>query len=186
MSNSPRRLFFREAFGRALRPMADFLEKRSPLSPTRNYLRPPGAVAEQDFLSACQRCGKCIEVCPAHCIFAVSDDGPAAGTPVIDPDKAPCVVCEGLKCTHVCPSGALLPLLDPRGIHMGTAEVYRALCVRSHGEACTLCVERCPIGSAAIRFDDDGPPEVLSGCVGCGVCQFYCPTAPKAIGTKPN
>jgi len=185
MTDSPRREFFREAFGRMLRPVADLIERKLPLPHARNYLRPPGAIAEDEFLNACQRCGKCIEVCPANCIFPMGGDTFAAGTPVINPDDSPCVVCEGLKCTHVCPSGALRPLLNPRGIHMGMAEVYRPLCVRTQGETCTLCVDRCPIGEVAIRFVDDGPPEVLSACVGCGVCQFYCPTTPKAIVVNP-
>lgn len=186
MSETPRREFFRQVLGRALRPVADFLEKRIPLPAARIYLRPPSAIAEDEFLNACQRCGKCVEVCPAHCIFPMGGDTPAAGTPVINADDSPCVVCEGLQCTHVCPSGALLPLLNPRGIHMGMAEVYDALCVRTAGEDCTLCVDRCPIGSVAIRFNNSGPPEVLNACVGCGVCQFYCPTTPKSIVVRPS
>ena len=60
------------------------------------------------------------------------------------------------------------------------------MCVRSHGESCTRCVDMCPMGSDAIRFDDNGPPTVLAdGCVGCGVCQLYCPTTPKAIVVSP-
>ena len=31
-------------------------------------LRPPGAEAEELFLTTCARCGKCAEVCPLHAI----------------------------------------------------------------------------------------------------------------------
>ena len=29
-----------------------------------NALRPPGALAEKDFLAACYRCGLCVRACP--------------------------------------------------------------------------------------------------------------------------
>jgi len=97
---------------------------------------------------------------------------------------------------------------------MGVAEVYASLCVRTSGEACTKCVDLCPLGPAAIRFDDErarpnlpepqasacatspdsepkadnlNPPTIVhDGCVGCGVCQLYCPTTPKAIVVRPQ
>ncbi|MHC4695109.1 MAG: 4Fe-4S dicluster domain-containing protein [Planctomycetota bacterium] len=186
--SSDRRGFFRDALRQAVTPLADYLDGRveSP-SPGHMRLRPPGAVEESRFLDTCQRCGACVEVCPALAIFPLDqtrDD--AAGTPVIDPDQAACVVCEGLKCTHACPSGALLPIHDKNTIRMGLAELYEPLCERTQGEPCTLCVDRCPLGETAIRLTGHGSPEVLvSGCVGCGVCQLYCPTTPKAIMVKP-
>lgn len=183
-----RRAFFRESFLRVVGPITDYLERRLPALRPASLLRPPGAVEESRFADVCQRCGACIEVCPAHAIFPAADEFRlGAGTPVIDADQAACVVCAGLKCTHVCPSGALLPVLDPQDIRMGTAQVYADLCVRSEGETCTLCVDRCPLGTAAIRFEDSGPPRVLSaGCVGCGVCQLFCPPTPKAIVVAPR
>lgn len=184
-SPSPRRAFFHQALARVLRPLADFLEKRLPPDAPRPFLRPPGAIAEPDFLSTCLRCGNCVNVCPAHCIVPLPDDAPAAGTPAIYPDVSPCVVCDGIQCTHVCPSGALRPLARALDIRIGHAEVYDSLCVRTSGESCTLCVDRCPIGPQALRFDDAGPPAVLDACVGCGVCQFHCPTEPKAIVVRP-
>ncbi|MBI4719162.1 MAG: 4Fe-4S dicluster domain-containing protein [Planctomycetes bacterium] len=190
MEDSGRRAFFREALAGVVRPLADYLEQRipSPVEPPqeRPRLRPPGAIPEATFIDTCRRCGACVEACPANAIFPLPESfGYAPRTPVIDPDYAACVVCEGLQCTHVCPSGALLPLSAPTQIRMGLAEVYRPLCVRSRGESCTQCVERCPMGETALRFIDAGPPEVLAGCVGCGVCQLYCPTSPKAIVVQP-
>ncbi len=169
-------------------PVADYLSERLPVPRPSNYLRPPGAIEESRFNETCLRCGNCINVCPAQCIISLDSSHMAsAGTPVIDPDQAACVVCDGLKCTHVCPSGALTPLTDPRLIRMGLAEVYKSVCVRSRDEQCTICVDRCPMGSAALRFDDSGPPIVLAdGCVGCGVCQLCCPTTPKAITVRPR
>ncbi len=182
-----RRGFFREAAARVIGPIADFLGEPLEAAPKWPVLRPPGAVHEDIFGETCQRCGECVRVCPAHAIFPLAElFGDAKGTPAIDPSAAACVVCDGLQCTHVCPSGALLPLFDPSLIRMGIARVYAGLCVRTQGEDCTLCVDRCPIGKSAIHFPDAGPPEVLeSGCVGCGVCEFYCPTSPKAISIEP-
>ncbi len=195
--NLGRRGFFRDAVRRAMGPLAEYLEDRVPSlgeaassKKSRSIplpLRPPGAVAESSFLDTCFRCGACVTACPANAIVPLSASaGRAARTPVVEPDNAACVVCEGLLCTHVCPSGALQPLSDPYDIDMGFAEVYGGLCVRSRGDECTECVDKCPVADVAIRFNDEGPPEVLSGCVGCGMCQLYCPTTPKAIVVQPN
>lgn len=192
MPNDPdkdlhRRAFFRSATARVLGPLADGLAGRLPPAAPTVRLRPPGAIAEDRFLDTCRRCGECVAVCPADAIVPlVHSNDRLANTPVIDPDVSACVVCEGLQCTHVCPSGALLPVFDALDIRMGVAEVYDAVCVRSQGEACTICVDRCPLGAAAIRFPDEGPPDVIiPGCVGCGVCQLYCPTQPTAISVRP-
>ncbi len=184
---SPRRFFFREAAARIVAPLADYLENRIGVRVQGTWLRPPGALDEARLNDTCIRCGACVDACPADAIFALeSSEGDVVGTPAIDPDSAACVVCDGLKCTTVCPSGALLPLVNPSDIRMGVAEVYAALCVRSRDETCTLCVDLCPLGEMAIRFPDDGAPQVMTpGCVGCGVCQLHCPTDPKAIVVKP-
>lgn len=183
-----RRGFFRDAAAHIIGPLANYIDERTATPRAPTWLRPPGAIEESLLIDTCQRCGACVEACPADAIFPLAESwGGGAGTPGIDPDRAACVVCDGLQCTTVCPSGALLPVLDPRQIRMGLAEVYAPLCVRSHDESCTLCVDHCPMGEEAIRFPNTGPPEVLAaGCVGCGVCQLYCPTSPKAIVVKPH
>lgn len=181
-------MFFGEAAARLIGPLADYLAPKVDPPQSTRWLRPPGAIAESALIEACIRCGACVEVCPADAIFALGEaEGSATGTPAIDPDRAPCVVCDGLQCTTVCPSGALLPLVSPGDIAMGVAEIYDPLCVRTQDESCTACVEACPLGESAIRLAGDGPPMVIAaGCVGCGVCQFRCPTTPKAIVIRPN
>lgn len=187
-NTADRRDFFRQTASRLVRPLASYLERHTTRDEPTSYLRPPGALSETHFADTCQRCGACVEACPAHAIFSLGEAyARSAGTPAVDPDRAACVVCDGLVCTTVCPSGALLPVTDAAKIRMGVAEVYDPLCVRTSGESCSICVDRCPIGDQAIRFIGSGPPKVSSpGCVGCGVCQLYCPTEPKAIVVHPT
>lgn len=179
----PRRRFFHEAAVRAVGPLADYLASRLDPPETAIWLRPPGAIDETRFLEACRRCGACVDICPADAIYLIRGQSDAIdGTPAITPGVAPCVVCDGLQCTTVCPSGALLALTDASEIRMGLAAVDADRCLRATGEDCTLCVDRCPLGPVAIRFGGDGPPEVLgAGCVGCGVCQHACPPEPEAV-----
>ncbi len=203
---TPRRAFFRASASKAIGPLGDFLDRRFRLGrphsrpddlpqrsaalPARHryLLRPPGAVPEAEFRDTCTRCGLCVQACPAHAIFPIRiDDAHIDGTPVIDPQRSPCVVCEGLDCMHVCPSGALQLVEHPREIDMGLAAVDDSLCVRRRGEDCTICLDRCPFGSEALSIEGHDAPKVIeSGCVGCGVCEFYCPTTPKAIVVYPH
>jgi ferredoxin-type protein NapG len=149
------------------------------------WLRPPGALQEDQFLSTCSRCSKCVEVCPVQCIKIDPERSIASGAPYIDVDSMPCVLCTGLECMHHCPSGALLPT-PQNDIDMGTAVWHQHLCVRAHGEECTMCVDHCPVGSTALELIDDHIIVHEAGCVGCGVCQNNCPTNPKSITVTPK
>ena len=189
MSSRDRRQFFRESFYSIMKPMAEFLADRIdlPQQTPRTLLRPPGALPEAEFLEVCYRCGNCVEECPADAIkLYASDDDDLNRTPIVDPDLQACVICDELACMNGCPSGALRLVDSPNDIRMGLAAVQAALCVRTHGEDCTKCIDLCPLGGDAIRLNEAGAVEVLDpGCVGCGVCQFHCPTQPKAITVAP-
>lgn len=204
-----RRGFFRQALAEGLEPLLELVtqDDRSGSSgvaradgraaeadlSTDRLLRPPGAIPDPAFAEACHRCGACIEACPADAIFSwvygaevSGGNSPGNGTPVLRANRGACVVCDGLQCTHVCPSGALLPVHSSADINMGLAVVDQDLCVRASGEDCRLCVERCPLGHEAIELGTDDFPAILeSGCVGCGVCEFACPTVPEAIRIVP-
>jgi MauM/NapG family ferredoxin protein len=184
-----RRNFFLTGLSRLVGPLSDFVESKLPipLPIIRTTLRPPGAISEKAFLETCLRCGKCADACPAIAIALTTGDDPTyRGTPYVDPDKQACVICDELACMKVCPSGAL-QLVDRLSIRMGLARVEHDICIRSHGEDCTLCVDKCPLGRIAIRLDDAGRVQVIDpaqgteGCTGCGVCQQACPTTPKSI-----
>ncbi|GJM24099.1 MAG: hypothetical protein DHS20C16_05140 [Phycisphaerae bacterium] len=217
-----RRHFFRESLARLASPLADFLEKDSDDPPKvpdvshrlirhlppKRPLRPPGAVPELIFARTCDHSGECVEACPANAI-KLSIEYSDEPTPIIEASITACVVCDGLQCTQVCPSGALRPLTAVEQINMGLAKVNASVCVRpaDSGEAtdapdsdenrietpshpatdCTTCVDLCPLGEKALRLDGAGPPTVdYAGCVGCGVCEQHCPTDPKAIVVEPR
>ena len=151
-------------------------------------LRPPGVLHELLLQKHCIRCGKCVEVCPADALFPLGADwGAAAGTPAIDPRKKSCVLCTGLQCTHVCPSGAILPTHSNNDVMMGKAKLAADTCLTHHGQACTVCVEHCPRPGALVL---DGPHGELrvdeEQCVGCGLCEHFCPTEPASIRVQPR
>ncbi len=158
----------------------------APTPDQRAILRPPGARPEVEFVDICDRSGECIVACPADAI-RVLDIGSDRidGTPEIIPSIRACVICEDLSCMKVCPSGAL-QLIAAAEIRIGLAEVDHEQCLRSRDEDCRLCIEHCPIGVEAIALDAEGRIEVQpAACTGCGVCEEYCPTAPRAIVVKP-
>jgi ferredoxin-type protein NapG len=196
-----RRRFFRIGLAELLRPLAsaaqpfaraahelgklDDLGKPAKRSlPSNVWLRPPGALVEKDFLAACSQCGECVRVCPAHAIKMDTNGDKGMGVPFIEADDMACVVCEGLKCMSICPSGALVPT-SINDIDMGTAVWHEETCVRGKGESCTICVDKCPLGTAAIELKHNRVAVNPLGCIGCGVCQQECPTSPKSIFVIP-
>jgi ferredoxin-type protein NapG len=180
-----RRAFFQRGLAKLVQPLAGYIEAHLDLTGLRLYLRPPGALPEKDFLATCYRCGNCVNVCPVKAIRPIKGvDERLAGTPTIEPEVTACVACQTVECTKACPSGALQLLSDPRQIRMGLAGVNHRVCLRSRGEDCTICVDKCPI-DGAIRVCDGGAIEVIeSVCTGCGVCQQHCPTRPKAVTVR--
>jgi ferredoxin-type protein NapG len=175
-------------------------------------LRPPGALDEFDFLTACTRCDKCLETCPQNSIQKAGPrTGLALNSPTIEPRSMPCFLCTELPCIPVCPEGALVwprlqrpepgggvtELEGPRAVRMGTAEVSRALCLTYDtldraAMACHTCVDRCPYPGEALRMEESDhdamfhPLVDAEHCTGCGLCVFACPTLEPAIVVVPR
>lgn len=195
----PRRRFFAqglkaliegaEGASRALRdrlPAAQAAWSRFRPRPAHPPLRPPGALPEASFAATCERRGDCIAACPVHALQPLrSADATLDGTPQLIPSQRACVVCDDLSCMKACQTGALL-LVPKEAIRIGLAHVHHGDCRRSFGEPCRECVDRCPLGAAAIGLDARGQVEVrAAGCTGCGVCEQWCPTSPRAITVLP-
>jgi len=169
--------------GRLLRAGARVLEL-----PDRKPIRPPTAALDDGrFQSACIRCGLCGTVCENGCIrtFGVDEDRWGALTPYLDIRRRSCTLC--MRCTNICPTGALTPVEDRlevivEQVDMGTAVVDPDRCLSYLGRVCGYCYDACPLPGDAIVLTPPASPVVIAdACVGCGRCVELCPQSPTAI-----
>src|SRR5256885_11042445 len=103
--------------------------KESPVKVRTDWLRPPGAVAEELFLDRCTRCGDCLPACP----YGSIKKDVATGYPIIFANESPCYLCEDFPCIAACETEALLPVGDRAEVRMGVAVVSRAACTADQG-----------------------------------------------------
>ncbi len=147
-----------------------------------NLLRPPGALPETAFRERCINCDLCGQACPIGVIqfFPDNSDGQAVPhTPYIVAAEHACDLC--LKCTTVCPTGALRPVTDKREVNMGLAVLEDNLCLPFLRQGiCGACYTVCPV--SAVKLHMQRYPSVLEDrCVGCGLCEEVCLQEVKAI-----
>jgi MauM/NapG family ferredoxin protein len=146
-------------------------------------LRPPGAIAEADFLESCTKCGDCTSACPHDAIReAPARLREARGTPIIDPLTSPCRMCEDLPCITACDTGALRPEAPAA---LGAAQIAPLDCLNQLSTTCSVCVEHCPV-PGAIEIVGIVPEVNEPLCTGCGACQHVCPAPQNAILLLPN
>ncbi|UAN56027.1 ferredoxin-type protein NapG [Serratia sp. JSRIV004] len=162
-------------------------------------LRPPGALAEGAFDSACIRCGQCVQACPYQTLKLATLLSPrAAGTPYFVARDIPCEMCEDIPCVVACPSGALDPnLTEIDQARMGLAVLLdHENCLNWQGLRCDVCYRVCPQIDKAITLDLQHnertgkhamflPTVHSQDCTGCGKCEQACVLEQAAIKVLP-
>ena len=176
----------------------------SQTSPRYNVIRPPGAIAEGDFLRRCLKCGECMKACPTNAIQPALLEAGFEGiwTPILINTIGYCEY-NCVLCGRVCPTGAISSLsiekklgkpANQQPVKIGTAFYDRGRCLpwAMHTE-CIVCEEVCPTSPKAIWFETvdiqmrDGSTKRLKRpyidaklCVGCGICENKCPIRDRA------
>ncbi len=188
----PRRRFLKDAAsvagGAGLLALGAGMYAKQASALPATAIRPPGALAESEFLAACVRCGLCVRDCPYDTLkLAELGDGVATGTPYFEARDIPCEMCEDIPCVVACPSGALVrELTDIGEARMGLAVLIdQENCLNFLGLRCDVCYRVCPVIDKAITLERmHNPrsdrhamllPTVHSDhCTGCGKCEKAC------------
>ncbi len=189
--DASRRAFIGAGFAGIALPLLSKVDAAHNL-PRPTLLRPPGAVAGNEFYSKCVRCGECMKVCIQNALQPSFLEGGYEG--MFSPKLVPRLgYCE-LNCTlcgQVCPTGAIRRLTQPEkhAFVIGRAVFDPARCLPFADQSpCIVCEEHCPTHNKAIKFEEltvvnrKGEEVVLKQpyvipelCIGCGICETKCP-----------
>ncbi|MHC4193137.1 MAG: 4Fe-4S binding protein [Planctomycetota bacterium] len=128
-------------------------------------IRPPGALAEQEFLKRCIKCGQCMRICPTNVIQPGNVEGGLENlwTPALN-NRIGSSGCQlnCVACGQICPTSAIRPITlseklgrdefaDVGPIRIGTAFVDRTRCLPwAMDKPCIVCEENCPVSPKAI------------------------------------
>jgi len=154
---------------------------------------PPGSVSFERFNNLCTACHLCITSCPTQVIKPAFFEYGLGG--LMQPRMAYEVyycTFECVRCTEVCPTGALQPvsLEEKKTLQLGKVVFVRENCiVITKKKDCGACSEHCPTKAVKMVQQPDKlflPVVEPKICVGCGACEHACPTDPKSIYVEGN
>ncbi len=185
-----RREFFKLGAQKAAEITAEVVKAKAGLR-AADWLRPPFALPEDEFLSGCTRCDGCISACPHDVLFKLPArlGDRVADTPALDLGNRGCHMCEDWPCVVACEPNALarpepeegddpvLPKLAHLAINEGT-------CLPYAGPECGACAHACPLPGALTWPDGLRPFINVAACTGCALCREACIVDPKAIDIR--
>ena len=141
-------------------------------------VRPPGALAEAEFVGRCIKCGQCMRICPTNVIQPAGWEFGLEGlwTPVLN-FRVGTSGCQYkcIACSNICPTAAIRPItLDERlgrnrfagagPLRIGSAFVDRGRCLPwAMDTPCIVCQENCPVSPKAITTRTVFSPVATAG-----------------------
>ena len=177
-----RRDFLRRGIGKVTETAVKHVDEK--VTRRVNWIRPPFALPELEFMLACTRCDACIEACPHGVIFplAIRLGADVVNTPALDLLNKACHLCEDWPCVTVCEPGALQKPAAEEKVWptLALAKVNTDSCLPYMGPECGACRDSCPI-DGALQWQAERPVIHAAVCSGCGLCRDSCVLEPKAI-----
>ena len=152
----------------------------------QTLLVPPGSRSLKNMQQRCTGCQLCVSECPND-VLRPSTDLMHLMQPTMSYERGYCRP-ECTRCSEVCPAGAI-QLIDrdaKSSTQIGHAVWIKKNCVAvTDGVECGNCARHCPTGAiemVPIDEDDEESPYVPavneSVCIGCGACEYVCPSRP--------
>jgi ferredoxin-type protein NapF len=160
--------------------------KPSTIPEIKNFpVSPPGSRSLEHFMGSCTACQLCVSACPTHVLQPSFLEYGFTGMmqPRLDFHASFCNF-DCVRCTEVCPTGAILPLAveEKHVAQIGVVRLELDNCVvQTENTACGACAEHCPTQAVHMVPYQDGLtiPEIAEEhCIGCGACEYICPTRP--------
>jgi ferredoxin-type protein NapG len=150
------------------------------------FLRPPCAIEEIAFAAQCTKCSACINICPPQTLVPLTGVfGKAHNTPVIDPARGGCTMCDDLPCVSACAELGT-GVLDARlPVKMGHAVIHHSACQSTIDDECRRCIDACPVPGVFTQDAALVPVVDIAACTGCGLCVSACPVDPVAVSIIP-
>lgn len=149
-------------------------------------ITPPGSFSAQNMARRCTGCQLCVSECPNE-VLRPSTDLWHLMQPVMSYERGYCRP-ECNRCGKVCPTGAIQPVRheEKSAIQIGHAVWIKKNCVPlTDGVECGNCARHCPVEAIEMVPSDPNdesssyvPAVNESRCIGCGACEYVCPSRP--------
>lgn len=164
--------------------LADIEDKVAPKR--QSPLTPPGSLSVVHYAQHCTGCQLCVSECPNQ-VLRPSSDLMHLMLPLMSYEHGYCRP-ECTRCSEVCPAGAIIKVdkAEKSSVQIGHAVWIKKNCVVLTDEVeCGNCARHCPSGAIEMvpldSANEESPmvPAINeSACIGCGACEYVCPSRP--------